>query len=184
MSGKEYKNSKKILIVDDSEINRSLLSDMLSDEYEILEAENGMEAVELVRRDPGAFDLAVLDVMMPEIDGLTLCRRIRAGHNYPIIMLTARDGELDKITGLTLGADDYITKPFLPLELVARIKSQLRRYKKYNPAHEEEEEKDTLVHLGLVMHVSTWQCTLNGKPLVLTPMEFAILRILLENRGM
>ena len=98
-------------------------------------------------------------------------------------MLTARDGEMDKITGLTLGADDYITKPFLPLELVARIKSQLRRYKKYNPARVDEEEGDILSYLGLVLNTKTYQCTLNGKPLVLTPTEFAILRILLENKG-
>ena len=175
--------SDKILIVDDeAEIADLIETYLRSEDYTVFKFCSSKEALACI--ETMEFDLAVLDVMMPEIDGLTLCRRIRAGHNYPIIMLTARDGELDKITGLTLGADDYITKPFLPLELVARIKSQLRRYKKYDPAHEEEEEKDTLVHLGLVMHVSTWQCTLNGKPLVLTPMEFAILRILLENRGM
>ncbi len=129
------------------------------------------------------FDLAVLDVMMSDIDGLNLCRKIRNEHTYPIIMLTARDGEMDKITGLTLGADDYITKPFLPLELVARIKSQLRRYKKYNPAHTEAEENDILIHMGLVMNVRTYECSLNGKALVLTPTEFSILRILLENKG-
>lgn len=98
-------------------------------------------------------------------------------------MLTAKDGETDRITGLTLGADDYITKPFLPLELVARIKAQLRRYKKYNPAHLEEEEKDILHHMGLVLNIKTYECFLNEKPLVLTPTEFAILRILLENKG-
>ena len=98
-------------------------------------------------------------------------------------MLTAKDEETDKITGLTLGADDYITKPFRPLELVARVKSQLRRYKKYNPAHSEEEEADTLAHSGLVMKLTTHECFLNEKPLILTPTEFSILQILLENKG-
>ena len=98
-------------------------------------------------------------------------------------MLTAKDGDMDKITGLTLGADDYITKPFLPLELIARIKSQLRRYKRYNPVHSDSEEKDILIHLGLEMNVKTYECTLNGKKLILTPTEFAILRILLQNKG-
>ena len=121
--------------------------------------------------------------MLPEIDGFTLCQKIRVKHTYPIIMLTAKDEETDKITGLTLGADDYITKPFRPLELVARVKSQLRRYKKYNPAHSENEEKDTLTHSGLVMKLNTYECLLNEKPLMLTPTEFSILRILLENKG-
>jgi two-component system response regulator VanR len=100
-------------------------------------------------------------------------------------MLTAKDEETDKITGLTLGADDYITKPFRPLELVARVKSQLRRYKKYNPAHlgEAEKEEHILSHSGLMMRLDTHECFLNDKPLVLTPTEFSILRILLENKG-
>ncbi len=174
--------SDKILIVDDEVEIADLIETYLKNEdYSVSKFYSAKEALECIRITE--FDLAVLDVMMPEIDGLTLCRKIRESYTYPIIMLTAKDGETDKITGLTLGADDYITKPFLPLELVARIKSQLRRYKKYNPAYLEEEQKDRLIHLGLVLDAKTYECTLNGKPLVLTPTEFAVLRILLENKG-
>lgn len=174
--------SDRILIVDDEvEIADLIETYLKSEDYTVYKFYSAKEALACI--ETMEIDLAILDIMMPEIDGLTLCRRIREEHTYPVIMLTARDSELDKITGLTLGADDYITKPFLPLELMARIKSQLRRYKKYNPAHAEEEEKDTLSYLGLELNVRTYHCTMNGKPLVLTPTEFAILRILLENKG-
>lgn len=173
---------EKILIVDDEvEIADLIETYLINENYSVCKFYSSEEALACIRTT--VFDLAILDVMMPEIDGLTLCREIRASHTYPIIMLTAKDGETDKITGLTLGADDYVTKPFLPLELVARVKSQLRRYKKYNPAHSDEEEKDILTHLGLVMNVKTYECFLNERPIVLTPTEFTILRILLENKG-
>ncbi len=174
--------SDKILIVDDEvEIADLIEMYLKSEDYTVYKFYSAKEALACI--ETTELDLAILDIMMPEIDGLSLCQKIRADHTYPVIMLTARDGEMDKITGLTLGADDYITKPFLPLELVARIKSQLRRYKKYNPARVDEEEGDILSYLGLVLNTKTYQCTLNGKPLVLTPTEFAILRILLENKG-
>ena len=128
-----------------------------------------------------SIDLAVLDIMMPVIDGLKLCRKIREHHHYPIIMLTAKGTEIDKITGLTLGADDYITKPFLPLELVARVKAQLRRYTRYNQG--QEQNQDLFVHHGLVLNRKTHECILNERPLSLTPTEFEILAILCENKG-
>ena len=125
-------------------------------------------------------DLAVLDIMLPGVDGLELCRRIRETYTYPIIMLTAKGTEIDKINGLTLGADDYMTKPFLPLELVARVKAQLRRYKRYNKNSSQDE---IFVHRGLVLNPQTHECTLNEKPLSLTPTEFTILLILCKNKG-
>lgn len=174
--------SDRILIVDDEvEIADLIETYLQSENYSVFKFYSAKEALDCIQTTE--FDLAVLDIMMPEIDGLTLCRKIRERYTYPVIMLTARDGETDKITGLMLGADDYVTKPFLPLELVARIKSQLRRYKKYNPSHTGEGEQELLSHLGLVLNGKTHECTLNGKALVLTPTEFAILRILLENRG-
>ena len=97
-------------------------------------------------------------------------------------MLTAKGEEIDKITGLTLGADDYIVKPFQPLELVARVKAQLRRYKRYNTGVEKED--DVMIHSGLVMNIKTHECTLNEKPLSLTPTEFSILRILCQQKEM
>ncbi len=173
----------KILVVDDEvEIADLIEVYLCSENYTVFKFYSAKEALECIRTTD--LDLAILDIMLPEIDGFTLCQKIRAKHTYPVIMLTAKDGETDKITGLTLGADDYITKPFRPLELVARVKSQLRRYKKYNPAHiEPEEEKNMLTHSGLDMRTDTHECFLNEKPLVLTPTEFSILRILLENKG-
>lgn len=176
--------SDKILVVDDEAEIADLIEVYLSNEnYTVFKFYSAKEALECTETTD--LDLAVLDVMLPETDGFTLCRKIREEHTYPIIMLTAKDEETDKITGLTLGADDYVTKPFRPLELVARVKSQLRRYKKYNPVYsdEAEKEKDTLHHSGLVMKLNTHECFLNDKPLILTPTEFSILRILLENKG-
>ena len=126
-------------------------------------------------------DLAILDVMLPDTSGFQICRKIREKYRYPVIMLTAKGEEIDKITGLTLGADDYITKPFLPLELVARVKAQLRRYKRYNMGTEPEE--DVIIHSGLVLNVKTHECMLNEKPLSLTPTEFSILCILCREKG-
>lgn len=176
--------SDRILIVDDEAEIADLIEVYLSNEnFTVFKFYSAAEAFECI--DTTELDLAILDIMLPETDGFTLCQKIRSRYTYPIIMLTAKDEETDKITGLTLGADDYITKPFRPLELVARVKSQLRRYKRYNPAHsgEAEKEEHRLSHSGLVMRLDTHECFLNDKPIILTPTEFSILRILLENKG-
>ena len=123
--------SEKILIVDDEVEIADLIEVYLKNEnYTVFKFYTAMEALECI--DTTTLDLAILDIMLPDISGFTLCQKIRERYTYPVIMLTAKDTETDKITGLTLGADDYITKPFRPLEMVARVKSQLRRYKKYN----------------------------------------------------
>lgn len=174
--------SDKILIVDDETEIADLIEVFLNNEnYTVFKFYSAKEALACI--ETTELDLAILDVMLPDIDGFTLCQEIRKKYTYPIIMLTAKESETDKIMGLTLGADDYITKPFRPLELIARVKSQLRRYKKYNPAHSEETENGMLTHSGLVMKIHTHECFLNEKPLILTPTEFSILRILLENKG-
>ena len=126
-------------------------------------------------------DLAVLDVMMPELDGFTLCRRLREKYTFPIIMLTAREEEIDKITGLAIGADDYVTKPFRPLELVARVKAQLRRSQRYNGG--QQEAGAIAAYRGLTLNRETHVCTLDEKPVELTPIEFSILWTLCKNRG-
>ena len=128
-------------------------------------------------------DLAILDIMLPDINGFSICQKIREKHTYPIIMLTAKDEETDKITGLTLGADDYVTKPFRPLELIARVKAQLRRYNKYTPMSMENEPVTILAYKKLILNTKTYECELDGELLSLTPTEFSILRILLENQG-
>ena len=119
--------------------------------------------------------------MLPDISGFTLCGEIRKEHHFPVLMLTAKVEDVDKITGLTIGADDYMTKPFNPLELVARVKAQLRRYTRYNEADRTGGEMIDIN--GLVINRATHECWLYDKPLILTPIEFDILWMLCENRG-
>ncbi len=172
--------SDKVLIVEDEREIADLVELYLKNEnYTVFKYYTAKEALECI--DKNVLDLAILDIMLPDVSGLTICQKIRDKHNYPIIMLTAKDTEIDKITGLTIGADDYITKPFRPLELIARVKAQLRRYKKYNGVTAQNE--NVIVHSGLVINISTHECSLNEKPLSLTPTEFSILRILCENKG-
>lgn len=171
----------RILIVDDEKEIADLVALYLeNDNFTVFKFYTAEDALACIQREE--LDLAILDLMLPGISGLQICKRIREKHNYPIIMLTAKGEETDKITGLTLGADDYITKPFLPLELVARVKAQLRRYKRYNAA-EAGRQEEILEHAGLVLNISTHECTLNEKPLSLTPTEFSILQILCEKKG-
>ncbi|MGI6553929.1 MAG: VanR-ABDEGLN family response regulator transcription factor [Bacillota bacterium] len=170
-----------ILIVDDEQAIADLVEVYLKNEsYNVFKFYNGRDALKSI--DNEKFDLAILDVMLPDVDGFSICQQIRDRHNFPVIMLTAREEEIDKITGLTLGADDYITKPFRPLELVARVKAQLRRFTKYNSAQPLRDEK-VIEFSGLVLNKDTHECILNEKPLALTPTEFSILWVLAFNRG-
>lgn len=174
----------KILVVDDEREISDLVELYLQNEnYEVFKFYSAKEALACI--ESTELDLAILDIMLPGINGFDLCQKIRERYTYPIIMLTAKDAETDKITGLTLGADDYITKPFRPLELVARVKAQLRRYKRYNPAQAPVQDKpsDVILHSGLELNTGTHDCFLHDKPLSLTPTEFSILRILLERKG-
>lgn len=174
--------SENILVVDDEREIADLVELYLRNEnYTVYKFYAAKEALACIEKEQ--LDLAIIDIMMPEIDGFALCKKIREQHHYPVIMLTAKDEEVDKITGLTLGADDYITKPFRPLEMVARVKAQLRRYKKYNTAHLPIESDPVLEHAALVLNSKTHECMLREKPLALTPTEFSILRILLERKG-
>lgn len=170
-----------ILVVDDEESIADLVEVYLANEgFNVYKYYNGQEALQCVESEQ--LMLAILDVMLPDIDGFTLCRKIREKHKFPVIMLTAKEEEIDKITGLTLGADDYITKPFKPLELVARVKAQLRRFTKYNSAGFEHDE-NLIAFSGLVLNKDTHECTLNEKSISLTPTEFSILWVLCSNRG-
>lgn len=172
----------KIMVVDDEHEIADLIEVYLKNEnYEVFKFYSSKDALACV--EDIKLDLAILDIMMPEMDGITLCQKIRDNHTFPIIMLTAKDSETDKITGLTFGADDYITKPFRPLELVARVKAQLRRYKRYNTVQTEEKESDVISHSDILLNIKTHECYLNEEPITLTPTEFTILQILLENEG-
>ena len=168
--------SQKILIVDDEVEIADLVELYLKSEgYTVRKFYSGREALDCVNSEE--LDLA--------IDGFTLCARIREEHFWPIIMLTAKVEDMDKIMGLTIGADDYITKPFNPLELMARVKTQLRRYTRYNQAEAAPQKlPDTGRDIrGLVINRETHKCTLYGKPVQLTPIEFSILWYLCENQG-
>ncbi|WP_100488288.1 VanR-ABDEGLN family response regulator transcription factor [Sporolactobacillus pectinivorans] len=169
-----------ILVVDDEREIADLVELYLKNEnykvYKFYRAEEALDCIEKVR-----LDLAILDIMLPEINGLAVCQKIREKYNFPVIMLTAKVEEMDKITGLTLGADDYITKPFSPLEMLARVKAQLRRFIKYND--NVQLGQDVIDFSGLVLNRRTHECLFNEKPLHLTPTEFSILLILCENKG-
>ncbi len=173
--------STDILVVDDEQAIADLVEVYLKGEgFTVHKFYNGNSAMQSVESEP--IDLAILDVMLPDIDGFALCRKIREKHNFPVIMLTAKEEEIDKITGLTLGADDYVTKPFQPLELVARVKAQLRRFTRYNTV-EPAQEESVLSFSGLVLNQDTHECMLNERPLALTPTEFSILWVLGSRRG-
>lgn len=170
-----------ILIIDDEKEIADLIELYLKNEgfnvFTFYDAKEALTCIQTIK-----LDLAILDVMMPDIDGFEICRRIREHYHFPVIMLTAKDEEIDKITGLTLGADDYITKPFRPLELIARVKAQIRRFTRYN--QQEASQNDMIIDfLGLILDQNTRKCMLHEKQLSLTPTEFSILWFLCINRG-
>ena len=170
-----------ILVVDDEPEIADLVEVYLQSEgCTVYKCNTGTQALAVV--NSRSVDLAILDVMLPDISGFTLCGEIRKDHHFPVLMLTAKADDLDKITGLTIGADDYITKPFNPLELMARVKAQLRRYTRYNEA-DKGDSWEILDFNGLVINRSTHECTLYDRELNLTPIEFDILWMLAENRG-
>ena len=172
----------KILVVDDEHEIADLLEVFLQNEnYLVYKFYSAKEALAYIEREE--MDLAILDIMLPDINGFSICQKIRQKYTYPIIMLTAKDDETDKITGLTLGADDYVTKPFRPLELIARVKAQLRRYKKYSTTELDHEAAEILTYKKLTLNTKNYECSLDGELLSLTPTEFSILRILLEKQG-
>lgn len=170
-----------ILIVDDERAITDLVGIYLQNEgYRVTLAYNGVDAAKAILEQD--FDLAVLDIMLPDIDGFELLRTIRAEHTYPVIMLTARGSQNDKIEGLSLGADDYVVKPFRPLELVARCKAQLRRYTSYGSRATEEDSAELSVD-GLTINKDSRTVTVDERPVRCTPLEYAILLYLVEHRG-
>ena len=168
-----------ILIVDDEKEIADLVSIYLGNEdFNVYKYYSSNDVLrDLNKMD---IDLAILDVMMPEIDGFELCHRIREKYTFPIIFATAKVEDMDKITGLTIGADDYVTKPFQPLELVARVKAQLRRYQKYN---NNKKEENVIDFRGILINNDTHEFYFNERLVKLTKTEFSILWLLCENRG-
>lgn len=175
--------NESILIVDDEKEIADLIEVYLkNDGYQVFKYYNGMAALKCI--ESTKLDMAILDVMLPDIDGFHICQKIREKHFYPIIMLTAKVEDTDKIMGLTIGADDYITKPFNPLEVVARVKTQLRRYVRYNNVSEQQPAETNEYDIkGLIINKETHKCTLFDKDIALTPIEFSVLWFLCENQG-
>lgn len=170
----------RILVVDDEEAIAGLVEVcMVSAGFEVIKCYDGQNALDQLQKH--TIDLAILDVMLPDMDGFTLCQKIREQYVFPIIMLTAKVEDQDKIHGLSMGADDYMTKPFNPQELVARVKTQLRRFTTYNQASYI--ERNEFDFAGLYICLDTHTCTLNGKNVNLTPLEFNILWYLCLNKG-
>ncbi|GIO44655.1 response regulator transcription factor [Paenibacillus apis] len=173
--------SKQILIVDDDEKIAKLIEIyMLNEGFTVHRTGNGLQALEMVEELP--IDLIILDVMMPGLDGISVCLKIRETLTTPILMLSAKDGDMDKITGLMTGADDYMVKPFNPLELVARVKSLLRRSSYSNQPPQQ--ASDHLITLGsLHIDKETHIASVDGRPVKLTPIEFSILYLLASHPG-
>ena len=175
---------RTILVTDDEKEIADLLEIYLvSDGYRVLKAYSAKEGLDLLDRNK--VDLAVLDIMMPGMDGTEMCREIRKTSNIPVIFLSAKSTELDKILGLGCGADDYVTKPFSPLELNARVKSHLRRYTELNPSGQEaeEEDRDEIRVRGMVINKTMHTVKVDGEEVRLTPLEFDILALLAEHPG-
>lgn len=176
----------KILIVDDEKEIRDLVEIYLKSEgYDTVKCNDGEEALEAIEKED--IDLVILDVMMPKLNGIDTCLKIREDREMPIIMLSAKSEDIDKILGLNMGADDYLTKPFNPLELVARVKSQLRRFYRLNPKANKKEDntenENKIIIDDLEINLDTHEVTISGELIKLTPTEFDILVLLGKNRG-
>ena len=172
--------TNNILIVeDDKEIREGVQIYLQSQGYKVFQAADGIEGLEIIDREE--IHLVIVDIMMPRMDGIRMTMKLREKHDFPVIMLSAKSEEVDKITGLNIGADDYVTKPFTPMELMARVNSQLRRYRKFLEKLAPKEN----VHVigGLEINEDAVEVTMDGRPVKLTPIEYKILLLLAKNPG-
>lgn len=176
--GREMEKLKVLVVDDDREIVDSIAIFLKADGYEVEKAYNGLEALDIVMSQ--TVHLIVLDIMMPELDGIKTLLRLRESRNIPVILLSAKSEDADKILGLTAGADDYVTKPFNPSELVARVKSQLRRYTQLGAM---EKTASQIVIRGLVLDTESKSVTVDGEAVRLTPLEYKILELLCRHPG-
>lgn len=176
-------NDTTVLVVDDDkEIAELVEIHLVSDGFQVEKAYSADEGFEILKKKK--VNLIILDIMMPGMDGIKMCEKIRETSAVPIIFLSAKSTDLDKIVGLGVGADDYVIKPFNPLELMARVKSQLRRYTELNPSKKKEQEEDVEIKVtNLVIHKQNHEVIAFGKPVNLTPIEFEIIFLLASNAG-
>lgn len=173
-----------LVVEDDKEILEGIKIYLKNQGYVVFGAGNGIEGLDIIEREE--IHLAIVDIMMPKMDGITMTMRLREKHEFPVIMLTAKSEEIDKITGLNIGADDYVTKPFAPMELMARVNSQLRRYRKYMDAMQgrvEVKKDNVYVVGGLELDEEKAAVTVDGNPVKLTPLEFKVLALLMKHPG-
>ena len=178
----EKKEINHVLIVeDDKEIREGVEIYLRSQGYEVFQAADGIEGLAVVEKEE--IHLAIVDVMMPRMDGIQMTIKLREKHDFPVIFLSAKSEEVDKILGLNMGADDYVTKPFAPMELVARVNSQLRRYAKYLAVLGNEKSDHVYTVGGLELNEDTVQVFVDGVQVKMTPLEFRILALLIKNPG-
>lgn len=174
-------NQSHILIVEDEkDIAVAIEAYLINQGYKVSIAGNGIEALEIVEET--SIDLAIVDVMMPKMDGITFTMKLRENHHFPVIMLSAKSEEVDQIMGLNMGADDYVTKPFRPLELLARVNSQLRRYKRFSTITQTQNHHLMTIG-GLEMNTEAKEFSVDGVGVKLTPIEFKILNLLMKHPG-
>ena len=168
-----------LIVEDDKEIREGVQIYLQSQGYKVLQAADGVEGLEIIEREE--IHLAIVDIMMPRMDGIRMTMKLREKYDFPVIMLSAKSEEVDKITGLNIGADDYVTKPFTPMELMARVNSQLRRYRKFLEKLTPKEN----VHVigGLEINEDTVEVSVDGVPVKMTPIEYKILLLLAKNPG-
>jgi len=176
-------DNKVILVVDDDKDIRNMIKIYLqNDNYSVLLAKDGNEALEIL--EGSKVDLVVLDIMMPGMDGMETCMKIRENHRMPIIFLSAKGEDMDKIMGLSAGGDDYLTKPFNPMELTARVKANIRRVDVFDKIEESGEKEDIITIDDLTINIDTHQVFYKDEEIHLTKTEFEILKLLASNKGM
>ena len=171
-----------LVVEDDKEIRDGIEIFLKSQGYHVYKAADGVEGLQIIEKEQ--IHLAIVDIMMPRMDGVTMTIKLREHHEFPVIMLSAKSEEADKVIGLNIGADDYVTKPFTPLELMARVNSQLRRYTRFmGMIQKKEKEGRSYTIGGLELNEDTVEFYVDGEPVKLTPIEFKILALLMRNPG-
>ena len=171
-----------LVVEDDKEIREGVEIYLKSQGYEVFQAADGVEGLEVIEKED--IHLAIVDIMMPRMDGISMVVKLRGKYDFPVIFLSAKSEEVDKIMGLNMGADDYVTKPFTPMELLARVNSQLRRYRRFMERLGDKEENSRIHTIGgLEINEDNVEVTVDGEPVKMTPIEYKILLLLMKNPG-
>lgn len=171
-----------LVVEDDKEIREGVEIYLKSQGYEVFQAADGVEGLEVIEKED--IHLAIVDIMMPRMDGISMVVKLREKYDFPVIFLSAKSEEVDKIMGLNMGADDYVTKPFTPMELLARVNSQLRRYRRFMERQGDKEENSRIHTIGgLEINEDNVEVTVDGEPVKMTPIEYKILLLLMKNPG-